>query len=114
MSKAEGAKVKLSFWETIQKGWKPYMRLYSYAGPYKFRFALGLAFGAAYSVVTSLLPIAVYRVSSFVFQGAAPNPRTAMLHSEILNVGPKIDSIVWICLAILIILTVRILCSFGS
>ncbi|MEY2555199.1 MAG: hypothetical protein QOF93_343, partial [Verrucomicrobiota bacterium] len=28
MSKAEGAKVKLSFWETIRTAWKPYLRLY--------------------------------------------------------------------------------------
>jgi subfamily B ATP-binding cassette protein MsbA len=114
MSKAEGAKVKLSFWETLQKGWRPYMRLYSYAGPYKWRFALGLAFGAAYAVVTSFLPLTVYRVSNFVFHGAAPNPKAALLHREILNVGPKIDSIVWICLAIPVIMTIRSLCSYGG
>jgi subfamily B ATP-binding cassette protein MsbA len=114
MSKAEGAKIKLSFWETVQKGWKPYMRLYSYAGPYKGRFALGLGFGVAYSLVTSLLPIAVYRVSSFVFPGGAPNPRTAILRREAFTVGPTIDSIVWICLAIPIIMTVRSLCSYGG
>ena len=114
MSKAEGAKVKLSFWETIQKGWKPYMRLYSYAGPYKARFALGLAFGIAYGVVTSLLPVTVYRVSSFVFHGAAPNPKTLIAHREMLNLGPKIDSIVWICLAIPVVMAVRSLCSYAS
>ena len=114
MSKAEAAKVKLSFWETIRQAWGPYRRLYSYAGPYKWRFALGLGFGVAYSLVTSLLPIAVYRVSSFVFPGGTPNPRTAILHREALNVGPKIDSIVWICLAIPIIMTVRSLCSYGG
>jgi subfamily B ATP-binding cassette protein MsbA len=114
MSKAEGAKIKLSFWETIRQSWGPYRRLYSYAGPYKWRFALGLGFGVAYSLVTSLFPIAVYRVSSFVFHGAAPNPKTALLHREVLNVGPNIDSIVWICLAIPIIMTVRSLCSYGG
>ena len=114
MSKADGAQVKLSFWETIRSAWKPYRRLYSYAGPYKWHFALGLAFGVAYAAVTSLFPVTVYRVSSFVFHGAAPNPRTALLHSEILNVGPKIDSIVWICLAIPLVMTVRSLCSYGG
>ena len=114
MSKPEGAKIKLSFWETIQKGWKPYMRLYSYAGPYKGRFALGLAFGVAYSLVTSLFPITVYRVSSFVFHGAAPNPKAVFAHSEILNIGPKIDSIVWICLAIPLVMTIRSLCSYAN
>ncbi|MBV9618552.1 MAG: ATP-binding cassette domain-containing protein [Verrucomicrobia bacterium] len=114
MSKAEFAKVKLSFWETIRQAWGPYRRLYGYAGPYKWRFALGLGFGVSYSLVTSLLPIAVYRVSSFVFPGGAPNPRTAILHHEAFNVGPNIDSIVWICLAIPIIMTVRSLCSYGG
>lgn len=114
MSKAEGAKVKLSFWETIRKAWKPYMRLYSYAGPYKWRFALGLAFGTAYAVVTSLFPVTVFQVSSFVFHGAAPNPRAVMMHREILNVGPRIDSIVWICLAIPLVMAIRSLCSYGN
>ncbi len=114
MSKAEGAKVKLSFWETIRRAWKPYMRLYSYAGPYKWRFAVGLAFGTAYAVVTSLFPVTVFQVSSFVFHGAAPNPRAVMMHREILNVGPRIDSIVWICLAIPLVMTIRSLCSYGN
>ena len=112
MSKAEST--KLSFWETIHSAWKPYMRLYSYAGPYKGRFALGLAFGTAYGLLTSALPLLVYRVSSFIFQGAAPNPKTAILHPEILNVGPKIDSIVWICLAIPLLMTIRSLFSYAN
>jgi subfamily B ATP-binding cassette protein MsbA len=114
MSKAEGAKVKLSFWETMRTAWGPYRRLYSYAGPYKLRFLLGLGFGVAYSLVTSLFPITVYRVSSFVFHGSAPNPRAVLAHREILNAGPGIDSILWICLAIPLIMTLRSLCSYGN
>jgi len=114
MSKAERVKVKLSFWETMRTAWKPYRRLYSYAGPYKGRFALGLAFGVAYGLVNSVLPLTVLRVSNFVFHGAAPNPRAIIAHGEMLNVGPKIDSIVWICLAIPVVMTVRSLCSYGN
>jgi subfamily B ATP-binding cassette protein MsbA len=114
MSKAEGAKVKLSFGETIRKAWKPYLRLYGYAVPYKWRFALGIAFGVAYGLVNSLLPLTVFQVSNFVFHGAAPNPRAVMAHREMLNVGPKIDSIVWICLAIPLVMAVRSLCSYGN
>lgn len=114
MSKAEGAKVKLSFWETMRTSWGPYRRLYSYAGPYKFRFLVGIAFGLAYGVVTSLFPITIYRVSAFVFHGAAPNPKMVLAHREMLNVGPKIDSIVWICLAIPVVMTIRSLCSYGN
>jgi subfamily B ATP-binding cassette protein MsbA len=114
MSKAEGAKVKLSFWETIRTAWKPYRRLYSYAGPYKARFALGLAFGIAYGVLTSVLPLTVLQVSNFVFGGAAPNPKMVMAHREMLNIGPKIDSILWICLLIPLVMTIRSLCSYGN
>ena len=114
MSKAEGAKIKLSFWETMRTAWKPYRRLYSYAGPYKARFALGLAFGIAYGILTSVLPLTVLQVSNFIFRGAAPNPRMVMAHREMLNIGPKIDSIVWICLLIPLVMTVRSLCSYGN
>ena len=114
MSKAEGAKVKLSFWETMRTAWKPYRRLYSYAGPYKARFALGLAFGIAYGILTSVLPLTVLQVSNFIFRGAAPNPRMVMEHRDMLNIGPKIDSIVWICLLIPLVMTVRSLCSYGN
>src|SRR5436309_499196 len=114
MSKAEGAKVKLSFWETIRRAWKPYMRLYSYAGPYKWRFTVGLAFGIAYGLVNALLPLTVFQVSNFVFHGAAPNPRAVIAHREMLNVGPKIDSLVWVCLAIPVVMAVRSLCSYGN
>ena len=114
MSKAQGAKVKLSFWETMRTAWKPYRRLYSYAGPYKSRFALGLAFGIAYGILTSVLPLTVLQVSNFIFRGAAPNPRMVMAHRDMLNIGPKIDSIVWICLLIPLVMTVRSLCSYGN
>ena len=114
MSKAEAAKVKLSFWETIRSAWKPYRRLYGYAGPYKWRFALGLAFGVAYGLLTSALPLTVLQVSNFIFHGAAPNPRTIIAHPEMLNIGPRIDSIVWICLLIPLVMTVRSLCSYGN
>jgi subfamily B ATP-binding cassette protein MsbA len=114
MSKAEGAKVKLSFLETMRVAWGPYRRLYSYAVPYKWRFAIGLAFGAVYGLVNSVLPLTVLQVSNFIFHGAAPNPRAVLLHRDALNVGPKIDSIVWICLLIPLVMTVRSLCSYGN
>jgi subfamily B ATP-binding cassette protein MsbA len=114
MSKAEGAKVKLSFWETMRTAWGPYRRLYGYAGPYKWRFMLGLGFGITYGLVNSFLPLTVLRVSNFVFHGSVPNPKMVFAHREMLNVGPKIDSIVWICLAIPLVMTIRSLCSYGN
>src|SRR5947207_10835034 len=114
MSKAGAAQVKLSFWEAIRSAWKPYRRPSGYAGPYKWRFALGLAFGVAYGLLTSALPLTVLQVSNFIFHGAAPNPRTIIAHPEMLNIGPRIDSIVWICLLIPLVMTVRSLCSYGN
>src|SRR5256885_12977231 len=114
MSKAEGAKVKLSFWETIRTAWKPYRRLYSYAGPYKWRFANGLAFGVAYGLLTSALPLTVLQVSNFIFHRAAPNPRAIISHRDMLNIGPRIDSIVSVWLLIPLVMTIRSLCSYGN
>jgi subfamily B ATP-binding cassette protein MsbA len=114
MSKAEAEKVKPSFTETVRTAWRPYRRLYSYVKPYKWRFAVGLAFGVTFGLVNSLLPVTVLQVSNFIFHGAAPNPRALVTHREMLNVGPKIDSVLWICLAIPLVMTVRSLCSYGN
>jgi len=59
MSKAEAEKVKPSFDETVRMAWRPYRRLYGYVKPYKWRFAVGLAFGVVFGLVNSLLPVTV-------------------------------------------------------
>ena len=114
MSKRKAAKEKAPFWQTVRVAWGPYRRLYGYVKPYKWRFVLGLSFGFAFGMVNSFVPLAVLQVSTFIFHGAAPNPRALLTHHEMLNVGPKIDSIVWICLAIPLIMTVRSLCNYGN
>ena len=45
MSKPQIPKTKQSLWNTLKIGWGPYRRLFSYAGPYKFRLMLGVGFG---------------------------------------------------------------------
>src|SRR5438128_7010895 len=113
--KAEGAKVKLSFGETFRTAWRPYRRLYSYAMPYKWRLIVGIAFGFAFGLVNATLAWVVLRVSSFIFPGSAlRGPQAVLAHREILNIGPKIDSIVWICLLIPLVMTIRSLCSYGN
>ena len=114
MKNGKTGKKKPSFWQTLRTASGPYRRLYSYVKPYKWRFVLGLSFGFAFGMVNSLVPLAVLQVSTFIFHGAAPNPRDFLTHHEMLNVGPKIDSIVWICLAIPLIMTVRSLCNYGN
>jgi subfamily B ATP-binding cassette protein MsbA len=114
MSGVKAAKEKQSFGETLRAASASYRRLYSYVKPYKMRFILGLALGVAYGAVTSLFPLAIARVTSTVFHGAAPNPMALRSNLGVLDTGPKINSIVLICLAIPAIMTVRSLCSYGS
>jgi subfamily B ATP-binding cassette protein MsbA len=114
MSGAKAAKKKQSLWETLRAASGPYRRLYSYVKPYKVRFILGLALGLAYGGVNSLFPLAIARVTSTIFHGAAPNPIALRSNLGVLDTGPKINSIVLICLAIPAIMTVRSLCSYGS
>ena len=114
MSGAKRAKKKQSFWQTLRGASGSYRRLYGYVRPYKGRFTLGLALGLAYGGVNSLFPLAIARVTSTIFQGAAPKPMDIGSNLHALDSGPKINSIVLICLAIPAIMTVRSLCSYGS
>src|SRR5437773_9458477 len=111
MSGAKAAKKKQSLWQTLRAASGPYRRLFGYVKPYKVRFIVGLLLGFAYGGVNSLLPLATARVTSAIFHGAAPN---AMALRSNLDTGPKINSIILICLAIPTIMTVRSLCSYGS
>src|SRR5437764_7937787 len=114
MSGAKAAKKKLSFWETLRAASGSYGRLYGYVKPYKARFITGLVLGLAYGGVNSLFPLAIARVTSTIFHGAAPNPMAVRHNLGALDTGPKINSILLICLAIPAIMTLRSLCSYGS
>jgi ATP-binding cassette, subfamily B, bacterial MsbA len=114
MTKEKTRKERPSFWQTLRAAAGPYRRLYGYVKPYKMRFGLGLALGLAYGGVNSLFPLAIARVTSTIFHGAAPNPMALRSNLHALDTGPKINSIVLVCLAIPAIMTVRSLCSYGS
>jgi subfamily B ATP-binding cassette protein MsbA len=116
MSGPKPARKKKSFWQTLRAASTAYRRLYGYVKPYKVRFILGLLLGIAYGGVNSLLPLALARVTSTIFHGTGAKPMGigSKLHALELNTGPKINSIVLICLAIPAIMTARSLCSFGS
>src|SRR6266581_124096 len=114
MSGAKAAKKKQSLWQTLRAASGPYRRLFGYVKPYKVRFIVGLLLGFAYGGVNSLLPLATARVTSAIFHGAAPNPMALRSNLGVLDAGPKINSIILICLAIPAIMTVRSLCSFGN
>src|SRR5207244_3120017 len=114
MSGAKAARKRQSLWGTLLAASGSYRRLYGYVKPYRMRFLIGLGLGLAYGGVTSLFPLAIARVTSTVFHGAAPNPMAVRSNLHVLDTGPKINSIVLICLAIPAIMAVRSLCSYGS
>jgi ATP-binding cassette, subfamily B, bacterial MsbA len=114
MSETEAEKAKPSFLETVRSVWGPYKRIYSYVKPYRWRFALGLGFGIAFGGVSSLIPLVVAKVSSFIFHGAAPNPRELVAHHELLTLGPKINSIAVISLAIPVVMIARGFCDYAN
>ncbi len=114
MSGAKRAKKKQSLGEMLRAAPALYRRLYGYVKPYRMRFILGLVLGLASGGVNSLFPLAIARVTSTIFHGAAPNPMAVRHNLGVLDTGPKINSIVLICLAIPAIMTLRSLCSYGS
>ena len=89
MSGAKRAKKKQSLWETLRAAPILYRRLYGYVKPYKVRFILGLALGLAYGGVNSLFPLAIARVTSTIFHGAAPNPMAVRHNLRRSRYGPK-------------------------
>jgi ATP-binding cassette, subfamily B, bacterial MsbA len=112
MSTKPAAKGKPPFWQTVRAAWRPYKRLYNYVRPYKWRFIVGLAAGFAFGLVNSWLPLVMAKVTAFIFHGAAPNPTDLRAHPEILTAGPKINSIVWICLSLPVVMGARSLFSY--
>ena len=114
MSTPQTAKVKRTLWETIKAGSGPYRRLFRYVRPYKGRFAIGLAFGAAYGLINGYLPIVLGQVMSVVFQGGAGlSTRMLWQHREQFDVGPRMThSMVVLCLAIPAVMMARSLCSY--
>jgi ATP-binding cassette, subfamily B, bacterial MsbA len=114
MSGAKPGRKKQSLWQTLRAASGPYRRLFSYVRPYKVRFIVGLLLGFAYGGVSSLLPLAISRVTSTIFHGATPNPMALRSNFGVLDTGPKINSIVLICLAIPVIMAARSLCSYGN
>jgi ATP-binding cassette, subfamily B, bacterial MsbA len=115
MSEGEGPKrPKLSFFETFRAAGGPYRRVYHYVKPYKWRFVLGLLFGLAFGGLTSLLPVVIAQVSSFIFHSPVSNPKALLTNREMLTGGPQMNSIAWVCLVIPLVMTARGLLSYGN
>ena len=114
MSPLKEPKIKRSVWATIKAGSGPYRRLFHYVKPYKVRFGIGLAFGFAFGAISGLLPVVLAQVMNVVFAGGRLNAATMLQHRDQLDVGPKIDSLVMLCLAIPAVMLARSACSFAN
>ena len=114
MSKQEGVKKNLSFWEGLRASKGLYRRLFGYVKPYKWRFVVGVVFGLLFGVVNSTLPMVVAKVSTVIFNGAMLNPKMLLRHREMLTAGPRINSIALLCLLIPLVMIVRSLLSYGN
>ena len=106
MSKQEGVKKQLSFWEGLRGSKGLYRRLFGYVKPYKWRFVVGVVFGLLFGVVNSTLPMVVAKVSTVIFNGAMLNPKMLLRHREMLTAGPRINSIALLCLLIPLVMIV--------
>ncbi len=87
MSKQEGVKKQLPFWEGLRGSKGLYRRLFGYVKPYKWRFVVGLVFGLLFGVVNSTLPMVVAQVSTAIFSGPMLNPKMLLRHREMLSAG---------------------------
>ncbi len=112
MSEIKTPKPKQSFWTLMKIGWGPYKRLFSYAGPYKGRLMLGIAFGFLAGGIQSLMPLVLAKVAGVVFQGATPAPSMLAANPELLEKGPPINSLILICLAIPAVMIARSVCGY--
>jgi subfamily B ATP-binding cassette protein MsbA len=115
MSEPQAAPPKPSFWQLLRAGWGPYKRLYAYVKPYRARFILGLGLGFAFGVISNgMMPLVIAKVTGAVFQGGTPTAQQFMSDTGMLNKGPKINSILLICLLIPLVMGARSLCAYGN
>src|SRR5438105_15749709 len=70
---------KMSFADFLRASREPYRRLFSYLGPYRSRFALGIVFGALYGAVQGLLVFDVQFVAGAVFSEHKAAKSTAIV-----------------------------------
>jgi subfamily B ATP-binding cassette protein MsbA len=114
MRDKKGEKVKLSFREALVASKGMYPRLFAYVKPYRWRFIVGIAFSILYGAISGLVAPVVAKVSSVVFGGAVPNAKSFFGNTNVFGKGPAIDSVIWVCLLIPLLMAIRSLLSFGA
>ncbi len=109
MPKAE----KLPFPKLVAAFWGPYFRLASYMGPYRKRFALGLACGVVSGLLNGVIPLVIKTVGERVLpQGQA----LAMAANPLADNAPKgtvgMETVLWISLLIPAVMVARGIFSY--
>ena len=109
------AKVKEPLWTTIRRGWGRTSGSTAMPCPIN-----GASSSASALVFSTGLSIRASRWSwralpGAVFHGHAPMaPQQMIQHPEVMNHGPKINSLVLLCLAIPAVMTLRSLCGYAN
>ncbi len=107
---------KMSFGEFLRASREPYRRLFSYLKPYRFRFGLGILFGALFGAVQALLIFDVRFVAGAVFSEGKVKVSEKVLRwfpqLADLNIGNGFWALVLICASIPAIMLLRGLCSY--
>ncbi len=107
---------KMSFRDFLRASREPYRRLFSYLAPYRFRFGLGILFGALFGAVQALLIFDVRFVAGAVFSGGKVKISDKVLHwlpgLADLNLGDGFGVLLLICASIPAIMLLRGMCSY--
>ncbi len=109
---------KMSFRDFMRASREPYRRLFSYLHPYRFRFILGIIWGALFGAVQALLVFDVRFVAGAVFSDHHFDPKKmghllkwfpqlADLHLE-----GSLGVVLGICATIPLLMALRGLCSY--
>ncbi len=142
LKKPKAKKPKPTFLQTLRSSAKPVRQLLPYLRPYRGRFILGLLLGAAFGIVSGLLPLVLREVLTLVPGGTGATKTAVHAPAEAKNklpvgattfekikhglfqkyekakmkdtTGPKIDSALTLCATIPFIIIVRGALSYFS
>jgi ATP-binding cassette, subfamily B, bacterial MsbA len=102
MSKKSKNQPKIPMRELLRRMWVPYKQLLPYLAKYKARFVLGLLCGIGAGVTNSMVPLTLKRVADHIFPDGAKH-----IGKEMLNHGPTIHSMIWVCMLIPTVMMAR-------
>ncbi len=107
-------KKKLSFFELLRQGWKPYWALAQYMKPYRGRFVIGLLCGVAAGMLNGVFPLVVKLVGEKIFPSGQRSKCLQGAHGRAVNriPGPASKGVLWISLLIPVAMVARGVFSF--